>query len=278
MNSSDQLSTELERVLSRRYGHEVNVPDSVQGERGLAELLRMATYASHREWSPQPVPPEWVRMLAACALCAPSKSFLQQCDIVHVSDVTRRAHIHALLPTLPWVADAPVLLVFCGDGQRLKRLFDRRNLDCPNDHLDAFFNATVDAALVLMSFIHAAGALGLVGCPISLVRNMPFELAQILELPDRVFPVAGLCLGHPQRTCDVNPRLSLDATFRVDRFGTARDDAAVDDFDRRYLSAKFTSGAASSPKSWSEERVIQYSVPQRIDWGQFVRSKKFDLS
>lgn len=279
MESPNHVATELARVLSERFGHEVNVPDAIQNEVGLVELLRMATYASHREWSQKPVSPQLVRMLAACALCAPSKSFLQQCDVVHVCDVAQRANINALIPSLPWVADAPVLLIFCGDGQRFKHLFDRKKLPFPNDHLDAFFNATVDAALVLMAYIRAAAAAGLVGCPISLVRNMPYEIEKLLKLPDRVFPVAGLCLGYPRNSCDVKPRLSLDATFHVDRFRGANDDAGVDDFDRRYVLAKLaTSEATPCPKSWSEERVTQYSSPQRVDWGEFIESKKFILS
>ena len=48
----------------------------------------------------------------ACAFSAPSKSDLQQADIVHVAD---RATVKAIadgIPDMPWIADAPVFLVF----------------------------------------------------------------------------------------------------------------------------------------------------------------------
>ena len=43
----------------------------------------------------------------------------------------------------------------------------------------------------------AAESAGLGSCAISALRNHPQEVAEILELPDKVFPVAGLCLGYP---------------------------------------------------------------------------------
>lgn len=276
----DAHAEALAALLAARFGHDVEVPAALAGPPGLAELRRIAGHTSHRAWSRDPVAPELVKLLAACALAAPSKSFLQQADIVDVRDPARRAAVHALVPAMPWMADAPALLVFCANGRRFKHLFERRGLPFTNDHLDGFFNPTVDAALVMMNFMHAAGAAGLVCCPISMIRNAPERLAQILELPERIVPVAGLCLGYPAQTRQPNPRLRLDATFHVDRIGAPDDDAAVDDFDRRYVAARaaLMPPSAPPPRPWSDERADQYAEPQRADWGRFVRSMNFDLS
>ena len=64
-----------------------------------------------------------------------------------------------------------------------------------NDHLDSFFNASVDAGWVLMNFIRAAESVGLGCCPISAVRNHAARISALLGLPDWVFPVPGLCVG-----------------------------------------------------------------------------------
>jgi len=278
----DPAARALQRVLAERFGHAVELPEKTAG---LPELLRIATHTSHRSWSAAPLAPELVRLLAACALSAPSKSYLQQADIVDVRDPDRRAAVNRLVPGMPWMADAPALLVFCANGRRFKRLFERRGLPFTNDHLDGFFNPTVDAAMVMMNFINAAAAAGLVTCPISMIRNDAEQLAAILELPERVIPVAGLCLGYPAQQRSVNPRLSLQATFHVDRIGEPDDDAAVDEFDRRFVAARAaivsasgTAATAAPPRAWSDERVGQYAQPQRALWGRFVRSMKFDLS
>jgi hypothetical protein len=60
-----------------------------------------------------------------------------------------------------------------------------------NRNLEAFFNASVDAALVLQTFMIAATEVGLGTCPISVIRNRLDDVVRILALPPGVVPVAG---------------------------------------------------------------------------------------
>ncbi|RPH39193.1 MAG: NADPH-dependent oxidoreductase [Burkholderiales bacterium] len=269
----------LHRALLERFGETVDVPEDLDG---LDELLRMATHATHRAWTDRAVEPGLVRLLAACALGAPSKSYLQQADIVDVREPGLRAEVEALVPSMPWIADAPALLVVCGNGRRFRRLFERRGLPFTNEHLDGFFNPAVDAALVLMNLIRAAEAAGLACCPISVMRDRAARLAALLHMPAHVFPIAGLCLGWPVGRRDVNPRLSLSATLHVDRFDEdrdgSRDDAAIDAFDARYVAAQSSRRAPGTgpARTWSDERAAQYAKAQREDWGDFVRAQGFD--
>ncbi len=272
-------TTALSELLTQRFGVSPDVAAAGLDPQAIAALRVIAGQTSHRRWSARAVPAEAVRLLAACALSAPSKSYLQQADIIDVRDPGRRAAIQAIVPTLPWLSAAPALLVFCANGRRFERLFDRRGKPYTNDHLDGFFNPVVDAALVMMNFVNAARAAGLVACPISMVRNHPKRLAEILELPRRVVPVAGLCVGHPAEARRVNPRLSLDATFHLDRIGERDDDADCDEFDRRYVATReaVLPEGAPAARPWSDERADQYANAQRADWGDFVRSAGFDL-
>lgn len=271
----------LRQVLAERFGESIAVPE---GLAGLDELLRIATHATHRSWSDAPVDAELVRLLAACALCAPSKSFLQQSDIVDVRDPTTRDAVTRLVPSMPWMREAPALLVFCGDGRRFRRIFERRDQPFVNEHLDGFFNPAVDAALVMMNFMRAASAVGLVCCPISVLRDQAQRLSEILRMPDHVFPVAGLCVGWPAQARTPIPRLPLRATLHVDGFGesdAAAIDEAIDDFDRRYVASRSLLPGASTatpPASWSDEKARQYATTQRADWADFVRGKGFDPS
>ncbi len=275
----NNLNRRLQTTLQQRFGETLDLPPDLPGA---GDLLRIAEHRSHRRWATTPLPPELTRLLAACALSAPTKSYLQQVDIIDVRDAGQRAALAALTPTMPWLADAPALLVFCGNGRRFKRLFDRKGLPFTNDHLDSFFNCVVDASMVMMNFINAASAAGLVCCSISMLRNEAERLARILQLPQRVVPVAGLCIGYPSfeasALAPLQPRLPLRATFHVDRMGAADDDTAIDDFDARHVEARAASpGGAPNPRTWSAERTHQYATPQREDWGRFVRSQGFNL-
>ena len=184
-------------ALAERFGEDIAIDPALPG---LNELAQIAGHRSHRRYLPRPIAPELLRLLCACALSAPSKSDLQQCDIVIVTDTAIRAGIVATIPDMPWIMDAPAFLVFVANGERLPMLAKLHNKPFPNDHLDQFFNAAVDAAMALATFLQAASAVGLGCCPISAVRDRPQTVSDLLRLPQRVIPVAGLCVGWPAQS------------------------------------------------------------------------------
>lgn len=265
----------LEVLLRKRFGESFDVPVSTEHAQALADI---ASHAVHRTWSDRPVGSAMVRLLAACALSAPSKSDLQQASIIHVQDDSQRALIAALVPQFTWFPNAPELLVFCGDGARIREIFKRVDQPFPNEHLDQFFNAVVDGTLVMQNFMRAASAVGLVYCPISVVRDRAAELDRILGLPSHVFPIAALCLGYPAQPGRVLPRLGLDATLHVDRYDANNLHATLDRYDQRRIQSALSANAPGTPTAWTQDKLKQYAMLQRSDWGEYIRSKGFDLS
>lgn len=279
MTQQDEVA--LADALAQRFGEPLAVPAGLQGAPTLA---RIAGHRSHRRFLPRPVEPALLRLLCACALSAPSKSDLQQADILVVRDPGLRDAIAALLPDMPWVREAPDFLVFLADGGRLPRLSALRGKPFPNDHLDQFFNAAVDAAIVLATFLHAAEAAGLGCCPISTVRDHAAAVSALLRLPQRVIPLAGMCVGWPAGDPGITPRLDLPITLHEDRYRD--DDAAgrIERYDRRraaarpYRAQRGRDHWGEAPfYGWSEDKARQYAVPQRADFGTFVRGKGFRL-
>lgn len=271
----------LETALAKRFGYAPAVDAGVPAP---DELARMAEHRSHRKFAGRAVEPGLLRLLLACAFSAPSKSDLQQADVVHVADRAKVIAIADGIPDMPWIAQAPVLLVFCGNNRRIREIGEWRGKAFANDHLDHFLNAAVDAALVMMSFIHAAEAVGLGACPVSHVRNHPGELSRMLELPDCVFPVAGLCVGYPAESGRISPRLPLDVTVHVDRYDETGLQEKIDAYDRRrhalqpYRRQRYSDRyAVADFYGWSEDKARQYSIPERADFGAFIRSKDFSL-
>jgi nitroreductase len=270
----------IESALAERFGDEIEAAAA----RGLPELANMAEHRSYRKYTADPVEPALLRLLFACALSAPSKSDLQQADIVHVADREKVRAITALIPDMPWIADAPVLLVFCGNNRRIRQIGEWRGKPFANDHLDHFMNAAVDAGIVMTTFIHAAEAAGLGCCPISGIRNKPNEVSALLELPEWVFPVAGLTLGYPGEKRSITPRLPLEVTVHVDRFDESGVREKIEGYDRRRHALmpyrkqrRFKLYGEAEFYGWSEEKARHYSVPERADWGAFIRAKRFRL-
>lgn len=269
------MTRSVKDLLDARFGDAPDVPEDAAG------LADMAGRGVCRAYKPDPVDPNLIQSLCGVALSAPSKSDLQQRDIVIVTDPAIRARMDEMTG-FDWQAEAPVMLVFCANHARFHACHKIAGLPVVNDHLDGFFNASVDAGIVLGAFVVAAERIGLGCCPLSVLRNHAAELSGLLGLPERVVPVAGLSVGWPMRPGRISPRMSLAATVHQNRFaqdpahGIAEYDArrrAVHTFNQREPETY-----GSKPDyGWSDDKARQYQTPQRQDWGAFVRAKAFRL-
>jgi len=275
-SKSEQM---LADALAARFG-EVPAVDAEYA--GLDELSRLAARSVHRRYTDRAVDPGLIRLLCACALSAPSKSDLQQADIL-IADKADQNAIADLIPDQPFIRAAPVFLVFLANGRRLPEIARMRGKPFPNDHLDQFFNAAVDAGIVLATFLRGADAVGLGTCPISVIRDHSATVSTMLNLPQRVIPVAGLCVGWPADPGRISPRLPLSCTVHEGRYDEGDLAAQIDGYDRRRASIhpykpRDPARWGDVPfYGWSEDKARQYGVPQRPDFGAFVRGKGFKL-
>lgn len=268
-------------LLEQRFGERTaGLPPSEAVEMA---WVRMAGRGVCRRFKPEPVPGPLVDTLAGLALSSPSKSDLQGRDILIVEDLGLRARINALLADQEWIPGAPNFAVFLGNNRRQRDVHRWRGHAFANDHLDAFFNAAVDAGIALSAFVLAAEQAGIGCCPISVIRNHASEVSRLLGLPEHVFPVAALGFGWPAGPSYVSARLPLSATLHRDRYReTSRE--VVDAYDRR-RHAIFPYRTQRREKElgraafygWSEDKARQYSVPERADFGAYVRSIGFRL-
>lgn len=271
----------IKAALSERFGERLEIDEGLSG---LDEISRIAAHRVHRRYLARDITSSQLRLLCACALSAPSKSDLQQADILIVRD---RSKIHAiadLLTEMPWVRDAPVFLVFLANGRRLPQISQRSGKPFPNDHLDLFFNATVDGAIVMTTFVRAAEAVGLGCCPISVIRDHASTISEMFALPQKVIPIAGMCVGWPAEEGGITPRLSLETTIHEERFAENNIAAEIDAYDRRRAAVRPYRNQRESKRfghvefyGWSEDKARQYAEPLRADFGAFVRAKGFCL-
>jgi nitroreductase len=249
-------------------------------------LRQVLMRRTHRRYAERPVPEPLLRLLLGTAFSASSKSDFQQASVIRVKDRQRRDRLAALVPDMPWVGDAPVFLVFCGDAYRLERIGELRGHSNENGRLEGFFNAAMDAALVLQTFILAAETGGLGCCPISVIRNHADAVVEILGLPDKVFPVAGLCVGYPAAAGHVSMRLPLEATVHMDLYDGQGLAEAVDAYDRR-RDARYSLPPEQqrSPDvfghasfyGWSEDKARQAAQPEGQTFPAFLRTHGFRL-
>jgi nitroreductase/FMN reductase [NAD(P)H] len=278
------VSRTIADLIQDRFGLPTEAGRARPAEGPLALLL---SHRTQRRYKPDPVPDDVLEMALAAALSAPSKSDLQQVGIVVVRDPGKQSTIGGWIPDMPWIAQAPRFMVFCGDHRRMRRVSELRGRPFPNDTLDMFMNAAVDAGLALQAFITAAEALGLGCCPISVVRNHVEKLAALLELPPGVFPVAGLCVGYPLQAGFISLRLPPAITVHTDRYDDRELPAQLAAYDQRREARHATPKESqryverfghTEPYGWSEDKARQYSTPERHNFGPFIRGHGFGLA
>src|SRR5437588_6919607 len=268
--------------LHARFGHDVELGGEVPDDAWLRRVLMRRT---QRRYTDRAVPDSLVRLLLAAAFSASSKSDFQQASCLWLKDRARRDRLAALFPDMPWIGAAPVFLVFLGDSRRLERLGALRGHPQDNGALEGFFNAVIDAGLALQSCILAAETLGLGTCPISVLRNRIAEVGEILALPDKVFPAAGLCLGYPAQSGFVSMRLPLDATVHIDRYDDSGLAEAVDSYDRRRDARHSIADRQRAPErfgtaefyGWSEDKARQAMTPEGEGFASWLKARGFTL-
>ena len=104
----------------------------------------------------------------------------------------------------------------------------------------------------------------------------------MFALPEKVIPIAGLCLGWPAEKGGITPRLSLNTTVHEELF--SENFGELDAYDRRRAATRPYRNQRELGRfgrnefyGWSEDKARQYAVPLRADFGAFVRAKGFNL-
>ena len=264
-----------------RYGFDLETPADVPD--GVQALLNRRVI---RKYKTNPISEQTMALLLSAAQSAPTKSNLQQYSIVIIRDPEVRNAVSELVPSMPWVRNAPVIAIFLGDVRRIRRLAEIRGHTYQNNNADTFMNATVDAALAMQCFITAADYLGLGTCPISYVRNRIDDLAEILDLPDGVFPISGLCIGYPDDAGYVSMRLPQKVVVHQDLYNDDGLETDVKDYDDRNherfaltpTKQRHTDKYGVLEKcTWSENVARQLSLPERAGFADYLKRKGINL-
>ncbi|MGY4098982.1 NADPH-dependent oxidoreductase [Nocardia sp. R16R-3T] len=212
-------------------------------------------HRSVRRYLTDPVSDDTLRLLVSAAQSAPTSSNLQVWSVIAVRDSARKARIAALAGGQAHIEQAPLLLVFTADFARLRQL--AADHDAPlagADYLESSYVGFIDAALAAQNTVVAAESLGLGTVYIGAIRNNPEQVAAELKLPEQVFAVFGLLVGHPDPSEDarVKPRLPQSAVLHHETYDLPTQRPHVAAYEDRI--AEFYA-EQQLPHSWTE-RVL----------------------
>lgn len=147
---------------------------------------------------------------------APSSMNLQLYSIIVVDNPELKEKIFELNPRNPQIKDCSVFLVYVMDFYRTHLATKNYGTDFNIEgKQDTLLLGTIDASLAMQNAIIATESLGLKSVCIGGIRAVAKQISELLQLPEYVFPVCGLCIGKTkdESTNQVKPRLSGNVFF-----------------------------------------------------------------
>lgn len=266
----DLLESAFENAIWARY-RDPEGPPVGEGNDVLAQLL---AHRSVRAYLPDPLPEGTIETLVAAAQSASTSSNLQPWSIVAVEDPARKARLAALAGNQRHIVEAPLLLVWLIDLNRLARLAEEREASSGAlDYLETFLLGAVDTSLAAQNAVVALESLGLGAVYVGGIRNRPAEVAAELGLPPRVFPLFGLVVGRPDpaRPTAVKPRLpQASVLFRETYAWTDGQREAADDYNVRLRAFQREQGLPE--RDWTEQAGARTSGPEAMAGRHLLRN------
>ncbi len=158
---------------------------------------------SIRAYQDRPVPEDALQRILEAVNAAPSAGNLQAYQVFVVRDAALRRALSEASYNQAYVAQAPVVLVFCTDAARSARKYGQRG-----ERLYCVQDATIACAYAQL----AAVALGLGTVWVGAFHDD--SVIRVLDLPDGLHPVAILPVGYPAESPAPTSRRPLSDLVR----------------------------------------------------------------
>lgn len=232
-------------------------------------------HRSIRKFESRPVPDETLRTLVQCGQAAATSSNVQAVTAIHVTQPETRDALAALAGGQPYVASAGAFLVYCADLRRSMNACESEGGDFSAGMTEHFLIASIDVAIAAQNTVVAAESLGLGICYIGGLRNKPAEVSSLLQLPQQVYPVFGLCLGYPDQAPEVKPRWPVDAVLMKDVYDESSQAQLRNQYDAELREYYKTRTGGNKDSSWSEEMKALVGKESRPHMKGFLNDQGF---
>ena len=152
---------------------------------------------SVRVYEDRPIEAEVKQAILDAAIQAPTAGNMALYTILDITDPAIKAALAKSCDDQPFIADAPMVLIFCADYYRWYESFRRYAPGARHPGMGDLFLAQADAIIAAQNAVVAAESLGVGSCYIGdIIERFEYH-RELLNLPDYVVPAAMLCFGYP---------------------------------------------------------------------------------
>lgn len=131
------------------------------------------------------------------ALLAPTAGNQQLYTILDITDQHLKDSLAVACDNQPFIAEAPLVLVFCADHCKWTDAYRVAGCDPRPPGLGDFLLCTLDATIAAQNAVIAAESLGIGSCYIGDILENREAVVELLQLPPLVVPVVMVVFGHP---------------------------------------------------------------------------------
>ena len=151
--------------------------------------------------------PEEVKAAILNAACqAPTAGNQQLYTILDITDQELKNRLAESCDHQPFIATAPLVLIFCADVQKWVDVFVEGGAEPRKPGLGDLLLAVSDTNIAAQNAVVAAESLGIGSCYIGDIMEQCELHREMLNLPEYVFPAAMLVFGYPTQQQKDRPK------------------------------------------------------------------------
>ncbi len=223
---------------------------------------------SVRAFEEKDIPADVKEAILAAAMRAPTGGNSMPYSILDVTDQKLKDLLAESCDHQPFIATAPMVLVFLADYRRWMRKFQQAGCDAPKPSLSNLILATSDAVIAAHTACVAAESFGIGSCYIGDIIEQWETHQEAFHLPKYVAPVAMLVFGYPtqlQKDRKQTSRFPKDMIIFENTYHDLTDEELLEYYDnekavayykRKYISDFAKEGERSAKeimKNWMGE-------------------------
>lgn len=253
-------------------------------------IKSMLQHRSVRSFTDQAISPEILEAVLEAGRAVSTSNYMQSVSIIRITDREQRIKFHQASNGMseeqynqaikegkklahPYILECPEYLVFCMDNHRHSQIEPEAQLDW----MEVVIISAVDAALFAQNVLSAAESLGLGGVYIGSMRNDIERAGDIINAPQHVVPLFGLCLGYPSdssKNATTKPRLPLSVLVSENQYQPASE-AQIDAFNQAVIDYYVSERGEGKHPDWKDQVKTSFAKPVRPQVMAYLNKQGF---
>lgn len=236
---------------------------------------------SLRVFEERPIGETEKRQILWAAAEAPTAGNQQLYTILDITDQGIKEQLAENCDHQPFIAKAPLVLVFCADCRKWLDAYQEAGCDPRRPGAGDLMLAVTDTAIAAQNAVTAAWSLGIGSCYIGDVMEQYEKQRELLKLPEYVFPAVMAVFGYPtqgQKKREKPRRFALADVVCENTYQSKDGDAIRQMFQERSGAQgfenwmeKFCSRKYNSDFSREMTRSVEKYLEQFINYEKFIK-------